>query len=95
MEEAALGIHSEPAARPSLHLCGCGVTLTMLRANRKALSFTDGQTLSQDRRMGRECSEKANLGPGQDCDTGQCPMENMKNPQIFFFFKLEGKVLEA
>lgn len=48
VEEAALGIHSEPAARPSLHLCGSGVTLTMLRANRKALSFTDGQTLSQE-----------------------------------------------
>lgn len=35
-------------ARPSLHLCGYGVTLTMLRANRNAPSFTDGQTLSQE-----------------------------------------------
>lgn len=48
VKEAALGIHSEPAARPSLRLCGYRVTLTMLRANRKALSFTDGQTLSQE-----------------------------------------------
>lgn len=26
------------------------------------------------------------MGPRQDCDIGQCPMENMKNPQILFFF---------
>lgn len=48
VEEAALHTHSEPAARPSLHLCGYGVTLMMLRENRKAPSFTDSQTLSQE-----------------------------------------------
>lgn len=56
----------------SLHLRGYGTTLTILRVNRKALRFTDRQTLSQeDKRqrkdegmMGKGCGEKVHLEAG-------------------------------